>query len=989
MNRRFSIPTRIAALLIVAAAAPGFAQGGRAELAGVVLDQGRAVLPGVTVTATHEGTGQERQAVTTAEGKFIIPTLLPGTYTIKAELQGFETTTRTGVVLQVGEEIALALTLNLAGVRETITVTGQSPVVETTASKIGTNITASEIDNSPSANRSQFSLMQTIPGLVPTLQVGSFEGGQFSANGQATNNNLFLVDGQYDNDSRRGGSQGTQARVSLDSMSEYQVQTHQYGAEYGGSTGVVVNSVTKSGTNKLSGRAFEYFQDNKLQATDYFLKQRGEENPDSGSNVFGGSIGGPIVRNKLFFFGNWEQTRTNEAANLNFPADAAPLARSYSTTTGFSGPNTFMRFDYHLNGSNQVSFRWTRESILTRNDSIEDDQAIPDAARHENDAGDHVYSVSWTSVLNNRTTNELKFGHVRESLLQGSQLLFDDSWNFIGYSGLEPFDIGAANTHPDYLAGPRNNYAQDLIRDFTFDDTITWIKSGWRGDHTFKAGVAASRNGALPQGTAVNFTGTYDFVTNTNFNAAIPSTYPRRFQIRMGEFNFEEIDHQASGFIQDKWQINKRLTLNLGLRYDWQNLVEAKDAFGPRLGFAYDLLGTGKTVLRGGAGKVFQYQSLAILATLAQQAVVAPTFLYDTQQVTSPSITGQLPVGRDANATDCLRAVNSATAGEAVMNAACRSFLVGLRNQVNAGGFVNNQPTVDGDRRSAYTWAFSAGVKHELAPSMAVSIDYVGNRGRHNTATIDINEGPAGANGRVTRLGVNTFDPNGELVPLDNTVARNTNYIQFLQYQTLDSLNSDFDSLELGLDKRFSNRWSGRVSYTLARCRDVGIAPNEIIVDSDPRLDYGRCARDNRHAFATSANVNVWKGLGAGMVFRVYSGYPINETTGSDSNGDGTNNDRPRKGVDDLTRPILSEVDSRGVAVRRGLDGQQKTLLDGRVQYIWRIQRYQAGLFLEVYNLTNHVNFGDPTGARSSTNFMIPVVADNPRTAQLGVRVTF
>src|SRR6185503_15692966 len=104
---------------------------------------------------------------------------------------------------------------------------------------------------------------------------------------------------------------------------------------------------------------------------------------------------------------------------------------------------------------------------------------------------------------------------------------------------------------------------------------ITWIKSGWRGDHTFKAGVAASRNAADPQGTAVNFTGMYDFLTNTNFNAAIPSTYPRRFQIRMGQFDFEEIDNQASGFIQDKWQVNKRLTLNLGLRYDWQDLVEA------------------------------------------------------------------------------------------------------------------------------------------------------------------------------------------------------------------------------------------------------------------------------------------------------------------------------------------------------------------------------------------------------------------------------
>jgi hypothetical protein len=182
------------------------------------------------------------------------------------------------------------------------------------------------------------------------------------------------------------------------------------------------------------------------------------------------------------------------------------------------------------------------------------------------------------------------------------------------------------------------------------------------------------------------------------------------------------------------------------------------------------------------------------------------------------------------------------------------------------------------------------------------------------------------------------------------------------------------------------------VSYTLAHCYDVGA----IIVDSNPLLDYGRCARDNVHAFASSANVDIWKGLGAGFVFRAYSGYPINETTGVDTNGDGTSNDRPTKGINDLaTLPsgaagtILSAVDSRGVAIRDGLDGQRKVILDGRVQYIWKIQRYQAGLFLEVYNLTNHVNFGDPTGARNSTNFMIPTVTDDSRTAQLGFRLTF
>ena len=125
------------------------------------------------------------------------------------------------------------------------------------------------------------------------------------------------------------------------------------------------------------------------------------------------------------------------------------------------------------------------------------------------------------------------------------------------------------------------------------------------------------------------------------------------------------------------------------------------------------------------------------------------------------------------------------------------------------------------------------------------------------------------------------------------------------------------------------------------------------------------------------------------MVFRTYSGYPINETVGTDVNGDGTSNDRPQKGVNDLTTPILSPLDSRGFAIRNGIDGERKTILDARFQYVQRLGRYQAGFFLEVYNLTNHTNFGNPTGARNSANFMKVIVADNPRTAQLGFRLLF
>ena len=538
----------------------------------------------------------------------------------------------------------------------------------------------------------------------------------------------------------------------------------------------------------------------------------------------------------------------------------------YSTTTNFTGPNHFLRFDYQLNGNNQLSFRWMRERILTVNDRSRTTRASSTTPPTRTTRATWSTASRWTSVLNNRTTNEFRFGHVRESLLQGPKALFDKtdsesaffdgSWKFVGFHGLEPFDIGSMNTHPDYNAGPRNNYAQDLIRDITVDDALTWIKSGWGGEHTFKAGVSFSRNGPCRRARRPISPGCSPSRPTRPSTPADPKTYPFRFGIAMGQFDFTEIDHRASGYVQDKWQINRRLTLNLGVRYDWQSAVpKTKNAIGPRVGVAYDATGDGKTLIRGGVGKVYQYQQTRHPhATLAQRAVIAPTLAYDTAQVTSPAITGVLPVKPgDANATACLQPVAGPTPGEAVMSPACRAFLVGLRNQVTAGGFVNTAttgPIVDGDRRMAYTWAFSAGVKRELANNMAVSVDYVGNRGRDNTAVIDINEGPVSANGRVTRLGVNVFDPTGALVPLSNTAARNTTFVQFNQEQTLPSLNTDFNSLELGLEKRYSNRWSGRVSYTLAHCYDVA-APLAIVVsDTNPRLDYGRCARDNRHAFA-------------------------------------------------------------------------------------------------------------------------------------------
>jgi hypothetical protein len=904
---------------------------------------------------------------------------------VKAELTGFQTAVRTGLVVAVGQELTLDLTLPLGGLTEEVSVTGEAPLVEVTTSRIGSNISSAEIDTLPSQGRNQFSLMQLVPGLTPSLQIGSFEGGQYNANGRETAANLFLVDGAYDNDDRRGGSQGTQARVTLDSMAEYQVLTHQYTAEFGGASGVVVNTVTRSGTNRLSGRTFYYYQNDDLNATNYFLEQAGEENPESGSKVFGGSVGGPIVRNKAFWFVNVERNLINQAANLIFPPEAAPLATSYSDTTDFTGLNTFVRGDYQFTGNHHFSMRWVREAVLTERDSVQDDQSTPDNWRHENDSGDQVVNFAFTSVFGNHATNEFRVGHVRENLLQGPQVFFDDNWNFIGLNGREQFDIGPQNSHPDFVAGTRTTYQQDLIRSYSVEDAFTYVKSDWLGDHTFKVGFGWSRNAALPQTTGTNLVGTYSFPTNLPFDSANPRTYPWRFQIRLGQIDFDQIDWRTNFYVQDKWQVAPRVTLNVGMRYDYQDLTpQTKNAFAPRVGLAFDVTGSGKTLVRGGFGKFYELHRLNILQALLQSAVIGPAEVFDTGQVTSPATTGAIPV--DAFTSGCLQPTGNN--GLATIGPACRAFLEARRAQVNAGGFVNtDQATIDGDRRLGYLWAYSFGVKRELMRDLAMSVDYVGNVGRDQTGLIDINEGPLGTNGRITRLGAEGFDPDGTLIPAG---ARNASFRRVFQYQTLDAFETDYNALELSLEKRHSNRWSGRVSYTLARARDVGAGVGARVVDDrDPRSDFGRSNFDNRHAFAAGANAEIWRGLGAGFVFRYYSGYPITETVGSDANGDGDNTDRPSAGVHDLTRPILSSLDSSGRAIRNGIDGEDRLLLDGRFQYIFRFNRYQAGLFLELYNLTNRVNFGDPTGNRNSRNFMVPITAGEPRTMQIGFRLTF
>lgn len=785
----------VGACLVCAGAPPALGQAGRAEIRGTIVDTGGGVLPGVTVTAIERDTGAQRSATSDGEGRFVIPTLSPGTYSVRVELASFQTQLREGLQLSVGQELTLDFTLAPAGLAEEVTIRGDAPVVEVTTNRIGTNISNQEIDSLPSAARNQMALMQLVPGLTPSLDSGQSEGGQYNANGRETGSNVFLIDGLSNYSVRNGGGFGGQARLTLDSMSEFQVLTHQYGAEYGGSAGVVVNAVSRGGTNKLRGRGFYYLQDDKFNAQEHFAKLSGEEKPDSGSKIYGFNAGGPIVKNKAFWFFNLERTEQDQAVTLVFPPEAAPLAVNFSDAGRIRALNTFIRGDYHFSPSHQLSVKYVRQRTYEAGDEWVPLRSTRDNIELEDDSGDKMFNASWTSVIGTRATNELRFGDVRQAVLTGPRAFFDGQ-TFVGPGNRDQFDIGSNNQHPDYAAGPRPTYgiAEEELQQI--EDVFT-LTTG--GAHTFKAGFTYGRPAVEPAISGTDWIGTFTFLQNQPFDPAKPSTYPSRFQIRLGEIFFTVRDWIFSTYVQDKWQPTRNLTLNLGVRYERQDLVpQTSNAFAPRFGVAWDPIGDGRTVVRGGVGKFYETQLIGVGTALAQNAVISPAFVFDTGEDRA-ALSGRIPTRHV-----CLQPTGSG--GLAVISPACRAALEVVRNQVAAGGFVNNQPTVDGDRRLGYLWSYSVGIERQIYTDMSFSVDYVGNRGYDQTALVDINE-PRLINGVLARPGVNGFDPSGALIPPQ---ARGTTFRRVLQFQTLDALNSDYNALETSVDKRYSNNWSAR-----------------------------------------------------------------------------------------------------------------------------------------------------------------------------------
>ncbi|MBK5257681.1 MAG: hypothetical protein JJE39_16780, partial [Vicinamibacteria bacterium] len=297
----------------------------------------------------------------------------------------------------------------------------------------------------------------------------------------------------------------------------------------------------------------------------------------------------------------------------------------------------------------------------------------------------------------------------------------------------------------------------------------------------------------------------------------------------------------------------------------------------------------------------------------------------------------------------------------------------------------------DPNRKLAYQWAYSFGFSREAGRNASVSLDFVGNVSRDQTAELDINAPSSGALPGGARPGVARFDPNSVFI---QGAARNTNFNRVRILTSNDGLNGDYKSLQFAFVRRMANRWSGRLSYTLQKANYVGLGnPDSRTVTNnlDPKSDYGRFASNRTHVLSATATVNVAKNLNLSALLSRLSGVPINETVGQDFNGDGNNNDRPIQGVSDAGKPILSALDSQGRAVINGIDGPGLFEMAVSVRYSIPLgsDKRALDLFYDVFNLFNTKNLQPGSGNRRNANFNNPTSANFPRQMQMGARIRF
>ena len=1031
MVMRLIIPILFALTAFVPSAAAQTA----GTLAGVVHDPAGAVVPGVTVTARSAETGLTRSTVTGPEGRFVIAQLPPGVYEVRAELEGFRPHVRPQVPLAVAETLALNLTLQLGDLTMVDLVRAEIPAVNTSTSELSYLVTSQQIEQIPlnGRNFTDLALLQPAVNAFPHRDGGSVvaHGLGMSINGQDPRSNTYLLDGTLMNDFTNGpaGSAAGTA-LGLDTIREFRVQSNAYSAEFGRNSGGQITVLTKSGTNRLSGSAFEFHRNDALDARNYF--DTGDK-PDFRRNQFGGTVGGPIVEDRAFFFLGYEalverlgrtistvvpddQARQGVLPSGSVPVHpaVAPYLREFPRANGpslgqglaeFTFPfnqtldQHFVqgRVDYNVSSATRFFGRYTFDDTA---------QFLPtDYPQFPREffSRNQFFTGEYQQVLSGRTLNTLRVGFSRTRIGQnvesntGEPLpVFVPGRDFAG-----AIDIGGMKRF-----GPQSSANLRLVQNvFSVSNDLTHA----RGRHTIKAGALVERY----QDNMVNPTfslGIYRFANLATFLRAAPTTFigltPEAQFDRYWRFTL------FGFYVQDDVQITPRLTLNGGLRYEFHTLpadIYGRDSalpdltasapatgqlydnssyrnVSPRGGFAWDVFGDGRTAVRGGYGLYFNtnsHQNLIVTVTnppaTPRPVLINPTF-------PSP------PFDR--------------------------------------AGAISIRP-MQWDLKVPRVHVFNVNVQRELPGRTAVMLGYAGSRGRHLLRSSDVNTAPP-----VTLPDGTIFIPAG--TPRPNRA-----------FSTIELKSSDgeswYNAFIVDVRRRFADGFSVQSSYTWSKSEDTTQASTffsdatngttTAFPEYIPGYNKGPSDFDTRHAWVVSFTADVpgtdalggvFSGWQASGIWNMRSGQPLTVFVQSNrsrslwnpSLGPGIGQDRPSYApgygpdnavlgrVDQWFDPnafVLQPAGTFGNTGRGDFTGPNLRTFDvaltkgaafrpfgsnGRIEF-----RIQA------FNLFNRANFGPPalvafagtsdSEAPLSTLGRITTTVTSARPIQVGVKAYF
>ena len=976
MKMRLRLLTAVAVIL---AAVPTFAQQTTGTITGRVLDPQDMAVPGATITATNTATGLVRFDVSDVEGLYHLNALPVGTYDVVAELPGFTRLERKNIAVDVSQTTDLNLLLRLAQVAETVTVVGETPLIPTTSSSVGQVVDLTRIERLPLNGRQFANLAATVPGVGLGFHSDATKATQYSPqiSGGNGRNVDYVVDGGDNNDDTVGG---LGQMYPLEGIQQFNVMTQRFDAQYGRGAGVL-NVVTKSGTNDIRGSAFTLVRDTAMNARTESETLGGVAKQDYRRYQYGGSLGGPIALNKLFYFGAFERTQQDTKQIVNtlglFPSEDGvfPIPVRENLFTG--------KLTANLKTAHYLSVRYGYDGNST-----------PSGAALRN--AHSTWSTSTNTFHSLNASDNWVFAGTKLNELLFQVATFD---NAIPGNTTQPVLL-----FPNTVIGGNNQSAPQTTEQTKLQlrDDVSWTLRGLGGlEHNMKVGANWLHEPRLFISTASGVAGFFTFTAN-DLNAPLQSV-----QVIGGAVQANIPLDFYSGYVQDDWRATTKLTVNMGVRYDYVSgmpldqsrnpnfqVMQAAGAAGrfagtvlddfgkapkadknniqPRLGFAYDVAGNGRDVVRAGWGL---YTDFAYTNQNALNAAI------DAQGGGGISFLVSNPAGIRKSDGTFFRASDPLST-------------IASQNQVNP-----NIPPLAGQVQSPlleqpYTRQANVGWVHRLDSSTAVSVDVVRAEGR------DVN----------TRLRINQF-VNGRRYLADLAIQPNSNQFRV----ALSSGTSRYQAFIVALNRRMSRHLDVSASYTLADATSIiGSSTDEIDANlvQDVREPFAAVQdapltrTDARHRVSLSAIVEAPFGIDVAPIFMYQSALPTHSFEGLDLNADGNANDKT------ATAFRYTGLNADGSATFKNIGPCETVNCSWRAPYSQMNLRVTKGFQLgagarveaiaEVFNLLNAKNpFIMPTTRRLSgagvplTSFMQPSAyagdfgQPEQRVGQIGFRVTF